>query len=109
MDFPELLVILAVAFIFLGPEKMMEVATKLGDFLRKVRETWDELRYQLYMENINKKIMEESKDTTPPEDESLYDLIEEDKREEVKEDNGESRTSQDAIDGAPEGTKKQAD
>ncbi|MGK0690149.1 MAG: twin-arginine translocase TatA/TatE family subunit, partial [Aquificaceae bacterium] len=50
MDFPELLVILAVAFIFLGPERMVEVATKLGELLRKVRETWDELRYQLYVE-----------------------------------------------------------
>lgn len=109
MDFPELLVILAVAFIFLGPEKMVEVATKLGEFLRKVRETWDELRYQLYMESINKKIMEESKDTTPPEDESVYDLIEKEKREEVKEDNGTTRTSQDASDGASAGAKKQAD
>ncbi len=109
MDFPELLVILAVAFIFLGPEKMVEVATKLGEFLRKVRETWDELRYQLYMESINKKIMEESKDTTPPEDESVYDLIEKEKREEVKEDNGTTRTSQDASDRASEGAKKQAD
>ena len=109
MDFPELLVILAVAFIFLGPEKMVEVATKLGEFLRKVRETWDELRYQLYMESINKKIMEESKDTTPPEDESVYDLIEKEKREEVREDNGTTRTSQDSSYGASEGAKKQAD
>ncbi|MFN3975531.1 MAG: twin-arginine translocase TatA/TatE family subunit [Aquificaceae bacterium] len=89
MDFPELLVILAVAFIFLGPERMVEVATKLGEFLRKVRETWDELRYQLYVESINKKIMEESK--------------------EVQEEDATAGTSQDAPDGASEGAKKQAD
>ncbi|MEJ5339508.1 MAG: twin-arginine translocase TatA/TatE family subunit [Aquificaceae bacterium] len=107
MDFPELLVILAVAFIFLGPERMMEVATKLGEFLRKIRETWDELRYQLYMESVNKKIMEESKDVSPQAD--SYDLIEEAQHEEVKKENGESGTSQDAPDGASEGTQKQAD
>ncbi|MFN4319695.1 MAG: twin-arginine translocase TatA/TatE family subunit [Aquificaceae bacterium] len=89
MDFPELLVILAVAFIFLGPERMVEVATKLGEFLRKVRETWDELRYQLYVESINKRIMEESK--------------------EVQEEDATAGTSQDAPDGASEGAKKQAD
>jgi sec-independent protein translocase protein TatB len=98
MDFPEIVVILAVAFIFLGPEKMIEVAGKLGEFLRKVRETWDELRYQMYMESINRKIMEESKDIQP---------LEENK--EVSQEDGELRTSQDAPDGASEGAKKQAD
>ncbi len=98
MDFPELLVILAVAFIFLGPEKMVEVATKLGEFLRKVRETWDEIRYQLYVESINKKIMEESKE------EETYQ-----EEKEVKEEDGALRTSQDAPDGTSEGAKKQAD
>ncbi len=98
MDFPELLVILAVAFIFWGPERMVEVATKLGELLRKVRETWDELRYQLYVENINKKIMEESKDVETYQE-----------PEEVQEEDAATGTSQDAPDGASEGTKKQAD
>jgi sec-independent protein translocase protein TatB len=98
MDFPELLVILAVAFIFLGPEKMVEVATKLGEFLRKVRETWDELRYQLYVESINKKIMEESKDV------EVYQ-----EPEEVREEDATAGTSQDAPDGTSEGAKKQTD
>ena len=92
MDFPELLVILAVAFVFLGPERMMEVATKLGEFLRKARETWDELRYQLYMESINRKIAEQEVEMR-----------------EVEKGHGEPRTSQDAADGASEGAKKQAD
>jgi len=86
MDFPEILLILLVAFIFLGPEKMMDLAVKLGELLRKVRETWDELRYQMYVESINKKVLEE----------------------ENKED-GTSGTSQDAPDGASEGTEKQTD
>lgn len=107
MEFPELIVILAVAFIFLGPEKMIEVAGKLGEFLRKVRETWDELRYQMYMESINKKIMEESKEVQAQEDHSMQELSEPEK-EEVNGDHGAPRTSQDATDGASEGAKKQA-
>lgn len=115
MDFPELILILAVAFIFLGPEKMVEVATKLGEFLRKIRETWDELRYQMYLESINKKIMEEGKEVQPQEDlsikeeEGVYDLVEKEKVEEVDKEDGAAGASQDAPDGASEGTKKQAD
>jgi sec-independent protein translocase protein TatB len=96
MDFPELILILLVALIVLGPEKTIELAGKLGELLRKVRETWDELRYQMYLEEINRKVMEESKS-----------LEEEAKTEEVLED--ESRTSQDATDGTSEGTKTKAD
>jgi sec-independent protein translocase protein TatB len=96
MDFPELILILLVAMIVLGPEKTIELAGKLGELLRKVRETWDELRYQMYLEEINRKVMEESKN-----------LEEEAKTEEVLE-NG-SRASQDATDGTSEGTKTKAD
>jgi sec-independent protein translocase protein TatB len=96
MDFPELILILLVALIVLGPEKTIELAGKLGELLRKVRETWDELRYQMYLEEINRKVMEETKN-----------LEEEAKTEEVLEDG--SRTSQDATDGTSEGTKTKAD
>lgn len=96
MDFPELILILLVALIVLGPEKTIELAGKLGELLRKVRETWDELRYQMYLEEINRKVMEESKN-----------LEGEAKTEEVLEDG--SRASQDATDGTSEGTKTKAD
>jgi sec-independent protein translocase protein TatB len=119
MDFPELILILLVAMIVLGPEKTIELAGKLGELLRKVRETWDELRYQMYLEEINRKVMEESKsleeeakteevleETTKLTEES-NSLEEETKTEEVLE-NG-SRASQDAADGTSEGTKTKAD
>ncbi|MEZ0361599.1 MAG: twin-arginine translocase TatA/TatE family subunit [Hydrogenobacter sp.] len=96
MDFPEIALILIVAFIFLGPEKMMELATKMGEFMRKIRDTWDELRYQMYVENINKKVLEEQ--------EEAQSVEEIDK--EVKE-NATPRTAQDASDGTPERTEKQ--
>ncbi len=101
MDFPELILILLVAMIVLGPEKTVELAGKLGELLRKVRETWDELRYQMYLENINKKVMEESKDLEEPIEEEAT------KTEEVLEDG--ARSSQDAADGTSEGTKTKAD
>lgn len=111
MDFPELLVILAVAFVFLGPEKMVELATRLGEFLRKIRETWDELRYQLYMESISRKIDQESKEVSRIEEyaDNVYDTVQNLKSQEVEKEHGASGTSQDAPDGAPEGAKKQAD
>ncbi|MCS6875248.1 MAG: twin-arginine translocase TatA/TatE family subunit [Aquificaceae bacterium] len=109
MDFPELLVILAIAFIFLGPEKMIEVATKLGEFLRKIRETWDELRYQLYLENISRKIDEQSRELPKVEEPIQYETSQEEKPQEVNKNDGESETSKDASDGASEGAKKQAD
>ncbi len=101
----QILLILAVAFLVLGPEKSMEMATKLGEFLRKIREVWDELRYQMYMENLNRKIMEETKDTQV-EDEFVKALQE----EEAKEDeHAKTGAPDDAPDGPSEGAKKQAD
>ncbi|WP_448588352.1 twin-arginine translocase TatA/TatE family subunit [Thermocrinis sp.] len=102
MDFPEILLILLVALIVLGPEKTIELATKLGELLRKIKETWDELRYQMYLENLNKRIMEETEKTNQDEEKSTLEYIEEIKAQEVKED--EPRATQDAPDGTPEGT-----
>ncbi len=101
----QILLVLAVAFLVLGTEKSMEMATKLGEFLRRIREAWDELRYQMYMENLNKKIMEETKDIQT-EDEFVKAL-----REEEVEGNGHAKTRapDDAPDGPSEGVKKQAD
>jgi sec-independent protein translocase protein TatB len=119
MDFPELILILLVALIVLGPEKTIELAGKLGELLRKIRETWDELRYQMYLEEINRKVMEESKnleeevkteevlEETMKFTEDSNSLEEKTKTEEVLED--ESRASQDATDGTSEGTKTKAD
>jgi sec-independent protein translocase protein TatB len=119
MDFPELILILLVALIVLGPEKTIELAGELGELLRKIRETWDELRYQMYLEEINRKVMEESKDLeeevkteevleeTMKFTEDSNSLEEETKTEEVLDDG--SRASQDATDGTSEGTKTKAD
>ncbi len=98
----QILLILAIAFLVLGPEKTIELASKLGEFLRKLRETWDELRYQMYIENLNKKIMEETKDVESK-DEFLESLKEESKEDEHRQ----HTASHDVADGPSEGTQKQ--
>ena len=105
MDFPEILLILLVAMIVLGPEKTIELATKLGEFLRKIRETWDELRYQMYLESLNREITKQSEGQEDQE-QSTLEYIEQVKSKEVEED--EPRTSENASDGASEGTQTKA-
>ncbi|MEN3034146.1 MAG: twin-arginine translocase TatA/TatE family subunit [Aquificaceae bacterium] len=95
MDFPEILVILVVALIFLGPERMLEVATQIGEMLRKVRQTWDELRYQLYLENLRAK-------------QGSY-LNQENSSEDGENPDAGTGTSENAPDGASERAPKQAD
>ena len=40
----ELLVVLALALIFIGPEKLPELATTLGKFVRQIRKSVDEIK-----------------------------------------------------------------
>lgn len=56
----QLLVILAVAFLVFGPEKMLEFATQLGRLLRRVKQEWAAFQLELEME----KLKEELKKTT---------------------------------------------
>ncbi len=100
----QILLILAVAFLVLGPEKSIELASKLGELLRKLREAWEELRYQMYIENLNKKIMEETKDT-----ESKDEFLESLQEEQQGNEHAEPATSDDVVGGPSEGTKKQTD
>lgn len=74
MDLGQVIIILVIAYIVLGPEKMMEVATKLGEFTRKAREFIDEIKMQAYIENVNKKVLELEKEKPseePPNGEKL--------------------------------------
>jgi sec-independent protein translocase protein TatB len=88
MDLGQLIIILVIAYIVLGPEKMMDVATKLGEFTRKAREFIDEIKMQAYIENVNKKVLELEKEQT--------------NTEEKKDGEG---TSESSTDGASSGTK----
>lgn len=95
----QLLLVLLIAFVILGPEKMMDLAVKLGEMMRKVRETWDELRMQAYMEEINRKVMKEEGYNE--------DYLEMEEKEE--DEHREQPTPDDATDRTPEGTQDKAD
>lgn len=43
----ELLVVLALALIFIGPEKLPEIATTLGKFVRQIRGAIDDIKDDL--------------------------------------------------------------
>lgn len=62
MDLGQVIIILVIAYIVLGPEKMMDVATKLGEFTRKARSFMDEIKMQAYIESVNKKVLELEKE-----------------------------------------------
>ncbi|MDQ7038442.1 MAG: preprotein translocase subunit TatA [Aquificota bacterium] len=113
----QLLLVLLIAFLVLGPERMMDLAVKLGEMMRKVREVWEEIRLQAYMEEMNRKVLEEeeieskTEDETeeePPPEAETEDYNLEDYQEvqsKGEEDGiGERTTAHDAPDRAPEGT-----
>ena len=50
LGLPEILLILAVALVFLGPERLPEVARQVGKVVGDIRRTTDELRRTLDME-----------------------------------------------------------
>ncbi len=114
----QLILVLLIAFLVLGPERMMDLAVKLGEMMRKVREIWDEIRLQAYMEEMNRKVMEEETRTedetvedegeeAPPEaetdDYNLEDYSEEETKEGEEHELSERTAPDDAPDRTPEG------
>jgi len=50
LGLPEIMVILAVALIFVGPERLPEIARQIGKVVGEIRRTTDELRRTLELE-----------------------------------------------------------
>lgn len=50
LSFPELVVIMAVALIVLGPQKLPELARTLGKLMAEVRKASDQVRREFYKE-----------------------------------------------------------
>ena len=115
----QILLVLIIAFIVLGPERMMDVAVKLGEMMRKVREVWDEIRVQTYMEEVNRKVLEdtgsETEDKTEDEIEEYVEDIspeyeEGGKEEDDHDEHKQQRTAPDnASNGASEGAQDKTD
>lgn len=118
----QLLLILIIAFLLLGPEGMLNLATKLGELARQARDIIDQIRMEAYVEEFDKKILEEEKkmkEEVLPEDisqelkeelEDVYEGFEEekkvaekDKKEEKVKDEQQGKTSGNASDRTSEG------
>lgn len=79
LGFSEILVILIVAVIFLGPEKLPEVALSMARWFKKFRNTLSDVK-----QNIDREInIEELKKTTQEYKEKLDEGIEEIKKQAV--------------------------
>ena len=52
----QLLLILVVAFIVFGPEKMLEFATQLGRIVRKVRQEWASIQLELQAAELKEQL-----------------------------------------------------
>ena len=95
----QLLLILAVAFIVFGPEKMLEFATQLGRIVRKVRQEWASIQLELQAaelkeqlkkttlegeEKVKKYLSGETEQKPKSQKEFLNQIVEEDKPEPAK-------------------------
>ncbi len=120
----QLLLVLLIAFLVLGPERMMDLAVKLGEMMRRVREMWDEIKFQAYMEEMNKKVLENETKTedetveeygeepipeAETEDYNVEDYHGETSEEGREEGAGEGPAPHDAPDGTPERTENKTD
>ncbi len=52
----QLLLILVVAFLVFGPEKMLEFATQLGRLVRKIRQEWASLQMEAEMARLKEEL-----------------------------------------------------
>ncbi len=101
----QLLLVLIIAFIVLGPERMIDLAIKLGDTLRRVRETWEEVKIQAYMEKVNKKVMEEEEEDYHEWHSEIHDSP----QERSPDSNRKGSTSDNASHRTPQGTENKTD
>jgi sec-independent protein translocase protein TatB len=58
----QLLVILVVALLVFGPERMLEFATQMGRFVRKMRQEWAQIQMELQMQELKKKLEMDTKE-----------------------------------------------
>ena len=71
ISLPELLIILTIALIVFGPEKLPEVARNLGDMMGKLKRTSDGLRREFYnsiytpAEDLKRRIDLEARELSP--------------------------------------------
>ncbi|HID79811.1 MAG TPA: hypothetical protein EYH48_00035 [Aquifex aeolicus] len=58
----QLLVILAVAFLVFGPEKMVEFAANLGRIVRKLRQEWVQIQMEMELSKLKQELRKKQED-----------------------------------------------
>jgi len=56
----QLLLILAVAFLVFGPEKMLEFATQLGRLVRKIKQEWASIQLEAEMSRLKEQLTKQT-------------------------------------------------
>lgn len=58
----QILLILAVAFLIFGPEKMLELATQLGRLVRRIKQEWNNIQMELQMEELKRELKKQQEE-----------------------------------------------
>ena len=106
LGFGELIVILLVALIFLGPKMLPEIATGLGKVIREIRKATADIKQDIELDDMIRKPLQELRDaaTLPPEELKRRDEIKAAQRKSAEE---EARRKELAAKAAEEATRKQ--
>ena len=106
LGFGELIVILIVALIFLGPKMLPELATGLGKVIREIRKATADIKQDLELDDMIRKPLQELRDaaTLPPEELKRRDEIKAAQRKAAEE---EARRKELAAKAAEDATRKQ--
>jgi Tat protein translocase TatB subunit len=77
LGFGELVVILVVALVFLGPKMLPEIATGLGKVIREIRKATADIKQDIELDDMIRKPLQELRDaaTLPPEELKRRDEI----------------------------------
>ena len=77
LGFGELIVILVVALVFLGPKMLPEIATGLGKVIREIRKATADIKQDIELDDMIRKPLQELRDaaTLPPEELKRRDEI----------------------------------
>jgi Tat protein translocase TatB subunit len=106
LGFGELIVILIVALIFLGPKMLPEIATGLGKVIREIRKATADIKQDIELDDMIRKPLQELRDaaTLPPEELKRRDEVKAAQRKAAEE---EARRKELATKAAEEAARKQ--
>src|SRR5207247_4392359 len=89
----EIMVILVLALVFLGPKKLPELASGLGKMIRELRKATSDIKNEIELDDAIRKPLEELRDaaTLPPEELKRQDREKRERETRRKEEEEEAR------------------